>query len=65
MNVDRTEVVIVGGGPGGSTLAALLRQRGRAVRVLERAAFPRFHIGESLLPASLVVLEETGVLPEI
>jgi flavin-dependent dehydrogenase len=61
----RTEVIIVGGGPGGATLASLLRQRGRDVLVLERDAFPRFHIGESLLPASLTVLEEIGVLGEI
>ena len=65
MTAERTEVIIVGGGPGGATLAALLRQRGRDVLVLERDAFPRFHVGESLLPASLPVLDEIGVLPAI
>ena len=62
---ERRQVIIVGGGPGGSTLAALLRKQDKDVLVLERDRFPRFHIGESLLPGSLAVLEETGVLPEI
>jgi flavin-dependent dehydrogenase len=49
---EHVEVLIVGGGPGGSTTAARLAQRGRPAVVLERARFPRFHIGESLLPSS-------------
>ncbi|MFS8068507.1 MAG: NAD(P)/FAD-dependent oxidoreductase, partial [Byssovorax sp.] len=49
---EEVDVVIIGGGPGGATAGALLAQRGRRVLVLERQRFPRFHIGESLLPAS-------------
>jgi flavin-dependent dehydrogenase len=58
------DVVVVGGGPGGSVCAGLLAQKGRRVLVLERDRFPRFHLGESLLPKSMPVLEELGVLDE-
>ncbi|HEX2882718.1 MAG TPA: NAD(P)/FAD-dependent oxidoreductase [Polyangiaceae bacterium] len=54
-------VVIVGGGPGGSSAAAWLAQRSVDVAVIEREDYPRFHIGESLLPASMPVFKETGV----
>jgi flavin-dependent dehydrogenase len=59
------EVVVVGGGPGGSTTAARLAQHGRRVLVLERDRFPRFHIGESLLPSSTPVLAELGLFEEL
>ena len=59
------DVLVVGGGPGGATLAACLARRGRRVLVLERDTFPRFHIGESLLPGSIQVFEELGLLPAI
>lgn len=61
----RFEVAIVGGGPAGSTAAALLALAGRRVVVLERDRFPRFQIGESLLPLSMRAFERTGVLPKI
>jgi len=54
------EVAIIGGGPGGSTLAALLAKRGVDVCVFERERYPRFHIGESLLPATMPIFKETG-----
>lgn len=57
--------MIVGGGPGGSTLAALLAKQGRSVCILERDTFPRFRIGESLLPFSVPVWEKSGVLAKI
>jgi flavin-dependent dehydrogenase len=59
------DVAIIGGGPGGSTLAALLAKQGRSVCIIERAEFPRFCIGESLLPFSVPVWERSGVLPKI
>jgi flavin-dependent dehydrogenase len=64
---DRREcdVLIVGGGPAGSTIAALLAQKGRQVVVLEKERFPRFHIGESLLPLNLPLFERLGVAEEV
>ena len=59
------DVLVIGGGPGGSACAALLADRGFRVTLLERAAFPREHVGESLLPASIPVLEQIGVMPQI
>lgn len=59
----RAEVVIVGGGPAGSTAATLLAKAGRDVLVLERDAFPRFRIGESLLPIDLPIFDRLGFCP--
>src|SRR6266699_7027874 len=61
MKVDMYDVAIVGGGPAGSTAAALLARAGRRVIVLERDKFPRFHIGESLLPFSMQTFDRLGV----
>jgi flavin-dependent dehydrogenase len=59
------DAVIIGGGPAGSVCAARLALLGRRAAVLERDRHPRFHLGESLLPNSLGVLEKLGVLDEV
>src|ERR1700737_894314 len=59
------DVLVVGGGPAGSTIAAFLAQKGRQVVVLEKDRFPRFHIGESLLPLNLPLFERLGVADEV
>ena len=59
------DLVVIGGGPGGSTAAALARQRGLKVLVVEKEQFPRFHIGESLLPMGNEIMRETGVWPKL
>ena len=59
------DVVVIGGGPGGSAAATMLARQGWQVLLLERERFPRAHVGESLLPASIPVLEELGVLPAV
>ena len=55
------DVLVIGGGPAGATAGALLAQQGHQVVVLEKAHHPRFHIGESLLPANLPLFEKLGV----
>ncbi len=59
------EVLVIGGGPAGSTIAALLAQRGRDVLMLEKAKHPRFHIGESLLPMNMPLFDNLGVADDI
>ncbi|MGH8146063.1 MAG: NAD(P)/FAD-dependent oxidoreductase [Rhodanobacteraceae bacterium] len=59
------DVLVVGGGPGGSTISTLLARRGWRVTMLEKARHPRFHIGESLLPANIPIFEEIGALEKL
>lgn len=59
------DIVVIGGGPGGSTVATMLSRQGFSVMLLERERFPREHVGESLLPASMPILDELGVLPAV
>src|SRR3954466_8053139 len=54
------DVIIIGGGPGGSTAGTFLAKKSLNVALFERETYPRFHIGESLLPASMPILKETG-----
>jgi flavin-dependent dehydrogenase len=61
----RSEVLIIGGGPAGSTAAITLANKGYDVTLLEKARHPRFHIGESLLPANLPLFEKLGVAADI
>jgi flavin-dependent dehydrogenase len=60
-----TDVLIIGGGPAGSTAAITLAEKGYHVTLLEKARHPRFHIGESLLPANLPLFERLGIAEEI
>jgi len=61
----RADVLIIGGGPAGSTAANLLAQRGYRVTLLEKDHHPRFHIGESLLPANRPLFERLGVAEQV
>ncbi|MGB8110924.1 MAG: NAD(P)/FAD-dependent oxidoreductase [Pseudolabrys sp.] len=59
------DVLVVGGGPAGSTIAALLAQKNKHVVILEKERFPRFHIGESLLPLNLPLFDRLGIADEV
>ena len=59
------DVVVIGGGPAGATVATLVAKQGYRVRLLERERFPRYHIGESLIPETFWVLDRLGMLPKL
>src|SRR5579862_581158 len=59
------DAIVIGGGPAGSTAATLLAKHGRRVVLLEKEKFPRYHIGESLLPFGFFTLERLGVLEKM
>lgn len=65
MRTETTDIVITGAGPSGSVAAALLHKKGHKVLVLERETFPRFSIGESLLPQTMQYIEEAGMLRDV
>ena len=59
------DVVVIGGGPAGTTLATLLQRQGHACLVLNSSNFPRYHIGESLIPHTFGTLNRLGLLPKL
>lgn len=61
----RCDVLVIGGGPAGATIAALLAERGYRVAVVDKDRHPRFHIGESLLPFNLPLFDQLGIRGEI
>lgn len=60
-----TDVIVIGGGPSGSATATLIAQQGHRVTLFEREHFPRFHIGESLIPQTYHVIKRLGLLPKM
>src|SRR6201996_6981489 len=65
MTLESTDILIIGAGPAGAVAAGFLRRQGRRVLVLEREQFPRFSIGESLLPQSMEYIEAAGMLRDV
>ena len=65
VNKVNCDVLVIGGGPAGTTVAPLLAEMGHKVVLLEKAHHPRFHVGESLLPANLPLFERLGVAAEV
>src|SRR5687768_13428668 len=55
------DVIVVGGGPGGASASGFLAKGGLKVALFERETFPRFHVGESLMPATMLLLDQLGV----
>ena len=59
------DAILIGGGPAGASAAAVLAEYGHRVLVLEREKFPRYHIGESLIPFTFGPLERLGMIPKM
>jgi flavin-dependent dehydrogenase len=64
-DVEQRDVIVIGGGPAGSTAATLLARQGHDVLLLERERFPRDHVGESMLPFCYKLFDGLGVLPKL
>lgn len=62
---DHSDVLVIGGGPAGTTAATFLRRKGWSVTIIEKDRHPRFHIGESLLPRNMPILRDLGVMDRL
>src|SRR5882724_2616199 len=65
MTGNEYDVIVIGGGPSGSSVATRLAQHKHRVLLLEKEHFPRFHIGESMLPCSMPLIEQLGAMPRL
>ena len=65
MRLQNYDIVVLGGGPAGSTTAALVAESGARTLLVEREKFPRFHIGESLMPETYWIFQRLGVLDKM
>jgi flavin-dependent dehydrogenase len=65
MAVEQVDVLVIGAGPSGTVAASIINKAGFKVKIVEKEQFPRFVIGESLLPKCMEPLEEAGFLPYI
>jgi flavin-dependent dehydrogenase len=65
MSTTHTDVIVIGGGPAGATVSTLLAQKGFKVELYERDHFPRFHIGESMIPDTYFAIQRTGLLQKM
>ncbi|MVT11797.1 NAD(P)/FAD-dependent oxidoreductase [Chitinophaga tropicalis] len=65
MNTEKVDVLVIGAGPSGTVAASIIHQAGYSVKIVEKLKFPRFVIGESLLPRSMEALEEAGFIEAI
>src|SRR5690349_23410461 len=64
-NNDKYDAIVIGAGPAGSAASAILAEKGHRVLVLEREKFPRYHIGESLLPFTFQPLQRLGLIEKM
>ena len=65
MTSSEYDVIVIGGGPSGAAVATRLAQSKHRVLLLEKEHFPRFHIGESMLPCTMPLIEQLGALPRL
>jgi len=65
LTIEKFDVIVIGAGPAGATAATVLAQEGRRVLLLEKQKFPRYHVGESLMPFCYFTLERLGLVEQI